>query len=147
VVIEKLDCIGTCTVLKSLLTMEPAKIVNGSHFAGAIQMLDNMITAVNVKYQHRDGWHIFTSPEIPGLYIASKDPRSAYEDVPVAVKRLIELDLQCHCEVVRAAPFDSFAHAELRRVPEGNGPLLRDEAFFVRGCLNDSSAGSVEGRA
>jgi len=104
----------------------------------------NLITTVNVTYRHRDGWHVFISPEIPGLYIASQDPKAAYEDVPVAVRRLIELDLNCKCEVVRAAPFDSFAHAVLGRVPEGDGPVLRDEAFFVRGCLDDSSASSLE---
>jgi hypothetical protein len=108
-------------------------------------MRSNVTTTVSVQYRHRDGWHIFTSQDIPGLYIASQNAKAAYEDVPVAVKRLLELDFKCSCEVVRTEPFDTFAQTVLGRVPEGDGPLLRDEAFFVRGCVDDRTGGSVQG--
>lgn len=108
-------------------------------------MATERVTTVNVNYRHQDGWHVFTSSDMAGLYVASKDARTAYEDVPVAVKRLIELDFDCTCEVTRPEPFDSFAQAVLGRVPEGDGPSLRDETLFVRGCRDDRSAGSVRG--
>jgi hypothetical protein len=107
-------------------------------------MPNDTITTVCVKYQHRDGWHVFTSPDMPGLYIASKEPRAAYEDVPIAVKRLIELDFNCTCDVIRPEPFDSFAQTALGRVPGGDSPLLRDEALFVKGRRNDRTAGAVQ---
>ena len=47
---------------------------------------------VNIRYKCRDEWHIFTSDDLPGLYVASKDVKKAFEDVPVAVNKLIELD-------------------------------------------------------
>lgn len=108
-------------------------------------MTSEAITTVSVQYRHRDGWHIFTSTDIPGLYVASQDARAAYEDVPIAVKRLIELDFNCQCDVKRGQPFDTFAQAALGHVPAGDGPLLRDEAIWVMGCRDDRSAGSLEG--
>jgi len=54
-------------------------------------------TTVNVEYKHRDGWHVFTSQDALGLYVASKDARTAYEDVPGALKMLMELDYSCQC--------------------------------------------------
>lgn len=107
-------------------------------------MNQDQVTTVNVQYRHRDGWHIFTSTDMAGLYIASRDPRAAYEDVPVGVRRLIELDFGCKCDVTRAQSFDTFAQAALGRVAEGD-VTLRDEAMIVRGCRDDRSAGPVEG--
>jgi hypothetical protein len=34
-----------------------------------------------VKHEHRDGWHTFTSPQLPGLCVASTDLQKAYKDV------------------------------------------------------------------
>lgn len=108
-------------------------------------MAAERVATVYVQYRHQDGWHVFTSKDIAGLYIASRDARTAYEDVPLALKRLIELDLNCTCEVTRPEPYDAFAQAVLGHVPEQDGILLRDEALFVRGCRDDRSASSVRG--
>jgi len=106
-------------------------------------MATEQVTTVSVQYRNQDGWHVFTSNDMAGLYVASLDARSAYEDVPVAVKRLIELDFKCICEVTRPQSFDTFAQAVLGRVPEDDGVMLRAETLFVRGCRDDRSAGSV----
>ena len=44
---------------------------------------------LNVGYRFIDGYHVFTSDEVDGLYVASKDPRRAYDDVRHAIKMLV----------------------------------------------------------
>ncbi|HRD28319.1 MAG TPA: hypothetical protein PLO65_08465 [Caulobacter sp.] len=101
-------------------------------------------TTVNVEYKHRDGWHVFTSQDALGLYVASKDARTAYEDVPGALKMLMELDYSCQCEVSRAIPFEQFAEKVLRGNDESTSPPeLRNESLHVRGCRNDSVVGPL----
>lgn len=46
------------------------------------------ITTVKVVYQKIEGWHVFTSPDLEGLYVASPDPRRAYDDVGTAIRNL-----------------------------------------------------------
>jgi hypothetical protein len=99
-------------------------------------------TIVNVEYKHRDGWHVFTSPDLHGLYIASQDPKAAYDDVPVAIQALIELDYSCRCTVTRALPFEEFAELTLHGDGESSSaPELRSEALTVRGCRDEFSPG------
>ena len=43
---------------------------------------------LEVSYQKIEGWHVFTSPDVAGLYVASPDPRKAYDDVASAVRCL-----------------------------------------------------------
>ena len=49
---------------------------------------------VDVIHDCKDGWHKFTSPQIPGLYIvaAADDLEEAYADIPRAIAELIFAD-------------------------------------------------------
>jgi hypothetical protein len=46
------------------------------------------------NFVHRviDGWHVITSPDVPGLYIASTDVSAAIADLGPAVRALRELN-------------------------------------------------------
>lgn len=66
------------------------------------------ITSIRVDYKHVDGWHIFTSGAVPGLYVASTSPEKAFNDVPVAVEKLLKLNAGIECRVAAETPFRSF---------------------------------------
>lgn len=45
-----------------------------------------------IDYKKVEDLHVFTCKELPGLLIAHKDYKTAYDDVPLAIEKLIELD-------------------------------------------------------
>jgi hypothetical protein len=104
-------------------------------------MSDEYIHTVMVQYKHRDGWHVFSSNDVPGLYVASKDPVKAYDDVPVALKQIMELDYACQWEVRRAPSFVEFRERLLKsRSNDDNEPQLQTESFVVMGRRCDRPA-------
>ena len=44
---------------------------------------------VAVEYRFIDGYHVFTSRDVYGLYVASKDPRKAFDGVAPAIQQLL----------------------------------------------------------
>ena len=51
-----------------------------------------MKTAICVRYFLQDGWHVFASEDLVGLYVAHKDFKQAFDDVPMSIQKLIALD-------------------------------------------------------
>lgn len=49
-------------------------------------------TSISVKYKNAGGWHVFASDDLPGLYVASEDAKRAFDDVPLAIEKLLELN-------------------------------------------------------
>jgi hypothetical protein len=45
---------------------------------------------VRVTYRNLDGVHVFTSEDVRGLYVAGRDIRQAYEEVPQALHELLK---------------------------------------------------------
>jgi hypothetical protein len=74
--------------------------------------MTELTTSIGVCYKHADGWHVFTCKELPGLYIASKDVERAYNDVPVAVEKLLQLDFGMKCKAVAELSFADFLKAQ-----------------------------------
>jgi len=60
---------------------------------------------VRVHRTVRDGWHVYTCEQLPGLYVASKDQRKAYGDVPIAIQALIKLDFGVDCLVAHKVEY------------------------------------------
>lgn len=48
---------------------------------------------VQVFYRYHKEHHVFTSPDVRGLYVASKDPRKAFNAVPASIKTLLAYEL------------------------------------------------------
>lgn len=65
-------------------------------------------TEVYIKRRIRDGWYVYTSDMVPGLLVASKDDRRAYDDVPVAIKLLFKLDFNVEVSVANKLGYDEF---------------------------------------
>jgi hypothetical protein len=60
---------------------------------------------IRVKYRFIDGYHVYTSDEVHGLYVAKRDARAAYEAVAPSLARLIELNEGVACQVEPALTF------------------------------------------
>jgi hypothetical protein len=73
-------------------------------------------TSIDVTHKVVEGWHVFESEQMPGLYIAHRDARRAYKAVGPAIEKLVGLDTGMVCRAVPDVPFNVFiskARAEL----------------------------------
>ncbi len=65
-------------------------------------------TSVCVRYTYAEEWHVFQSNDLPGLYVANKDAKKSYEDVALAIEKLIFLDEGVRCTVKPEMSFNEF---------------------------------------
>jgi hypothetical protein len=63
---------------------------------------------VAVHYRFIDGYHVFTSHEVYGLYVASKDPQRAYQRVGPAIEQLLNVNEGVSCQVEPAVSLREF---------------------------------------
>jgi hypothetical protein len=61
--------------------------------------------AIRVAYRFIDGYHIYTSDDVYGLYVASQDAQKAYAAVAPSLQKLIELNEGITCQVEPALLF------------------------------------------
>ena len=54
-------------------------------------------SSICVSYSFADGVHIFRSPDLPGLFVASHDADAAYNDVGPSIQQLLKLDAGIDC--------------------------------------------------
>lgn len=93
-------------------------------------------TSICAKYKTVDGWHIFESDDLPGLYIASKDAERAYNDIGPAIEKLIRLDEGLAVKVSAEKSYREFLNA----VKQDDGVtetalVLSDKRFVVAGAV------------
>lgn len=69
-----------------------------------------MVASASIEVTHKevDGNHIFEAEQMPGLYIASADPRVAFEAIAPAIEKLIKLDTGMVVRVAPEIPFTKF---------------------------------------
>lgn len=72
------------------------------------------MTDVQTKYKSSEGWHVFYSDELPGLYVANKDIERAYNDVGPCIEMLLKLDKGIECKVSPELPFQYAMPSEHR---------------------------------
>lgn len=63
-----------------------ARHMAGTNMEGAMHRGNLMSGTVRVSYRNVDGVHVFTSEDVRGFYVASKDLQEAYECVPEGLK-------------------------------------------------------------
>ena len=85
-------------------------------------------TSICVDYKSADGWHIFESAELRGLYVASRDAETAYNDVAPAIERLLLLDNNI---VVKATPEVSLQEF-IESTEHGKIAASETKAFIAR---------------
>jgi hypothetical protein len=57
------------------------------------------VTAIRVTYRLIDGFHVYTSDDVYGLYVANQDPKKAYDAVAPSLAKLILLNDGIVCRV------------------------------------------------
>lgn len=68
-------------------------------------------TSIDVSYRAEGGWHIFQADQMPGLYVASRDPLVAYSAVGPSIEKLVKLDTGYDVRVAPEVPFSDFIGA------------------------------------
>lgn len=80
--------------------------------------MGDKISSVGVRYKSTlDGWHVFTSDELPGLYVASQDAETAYNDVAPSIETLLSLDEGIDCCIRPEVPFAQFVSMLKTHIP------------------------------
>lgn len=94
-------------------------------------------TSICARYKFSEGWHIFDSDELPGLYVASRDPEQAFKNVAQVIEGLFKLDHGVEITVVPEMPVKEFL-SRIASHDESNddAPLvMSDRRFHVVGAL------------
>ncbi len=86
---------------------------------------------VAVEYRFIDGYHVFTSRDVYGLYVASRDPRKAYDAVAPAIKQLLNVNEGVSCSVEATVPLSQFVEA-LRKPGSASPAQLGPRQFVLR---------------
>lgn len=110
-------------------------------------MHPEMATVIDVRREVRDGWYIYTSDQLPGLYLASPDDRKAYEDLPAAIRELIRLESGVECRIMPKVGYREF-QALLQQANGAAGaaagraadrPASRELSFVVEGLRPENA--------
>jgi hypothetical protein len=81
------------------------------------------VEIITVLHEREDGWHKFTSPEIPGFYmiVEPSDLGGAYDDIPRAIEALILADSGAHVSIRPEKTFSEY----LASLPTSHQPATR----------------------
>jgi hypothetical protein len=85
------------------------------------------------KYKNVDGIHVFYSDDMPGLYVAHKDAKTAFDDVGPSIQALLKLDEGVDVEVKAAQDFREFLHILRKDKDAANGSqlVMSDKRYFI----------------
>lgn len=79
------------------------------------------VTSIAVEYKYVDNWHVFSCLDLPGLYVASADAKTAYNDVGTAIEKLLKLNYGIQCSAIPEESVASFlrkASGSVNDLPE-----------------------------
>lgn len=88
-------------------------------------------TSITALYKVVDGWHVFVSPELPGLYVASQDLAKAYNDVARSIEMLLSLDSGIKCAASPDLPLDEFVATVKGRKLDSDSYVPAERRFSV----------------
>jgi hypothetical protein len=66
---------------------------------------------IRVVYRFIDGYHVYTSDDVHGLYVAHQDARQAYEAVAPSLEKLIQLNDGIVCRVEPALTYSELVRS------------------------------------
>ena len=106
---------------------------------------------IRVRYRERDKWHVFTCEELPGLFVASKDRKLDFSDLPDAIRMLLKLDFKRDYVVSHKLTYEEFVQRDWlsRRaqstVNTRTEQLVSNEANAISFILEPSRESSAAG--
>lgn len=65
-------------------------------------------TSICVSHKFTEDWHVFSSDDLPGLYVASRNSEVAFKDVGNAIEKLLMLNEGITCKAVPELTFKEF---------------------------------------
>ena len=80
--------------------------------------------AIAVSYRFIDGYHVYTSSDVYGLYVSNRDARAAYDAVGPSLERLIKLNEGIDCRVEPVMTFSEL----IRAMRHPGEPIVREGA-------------------
>jgi hypothetical protein len=86
-------------------------------------------TSICVNYKFAEQWHVFSSDDLPGLYVASRDAERAYKDVGAAIEKLLRLNEGIACRARPELSFQQFL--EQSENDDEQGLVLSDKRFSL----------------
>ena len=94
---------------------------------------DRTAATVCVQYCFIEGYHVFTSDDVYGLYVASRDAREAFSNLAPAIELLVKLNEDINCVVEPAVSFREFLESVRKPSSETEHPkALRSQSFVLR---------------
>jgi hypothetical protein len=112
--------------------------MRGSYVQIQETMTDARAAVVYVQYRFMEGYHVFTSKDVEGLYVASQDPRKAYESLKPAIELLIRENEGINCEIEHAVSLPEFledVRSQREEVEVPHPATLKNTKFVLR-CVN-----------
>lgn len=92
-------------------------------------------TSVCVRYRGVEGWNVFDSDGLPGLYVASKDAAVAFNDVAPAIEALLFLDEGVECTARPELTLEEFLHSLKGEAAVESPLVMADKRFTVSGMV------------
>jgi hypothetical protein len=74
-----------------------------------------LTAAIRVSYRFIDGYHVYTSDDVYGLYVANRDPARAYAAVGPSLEKLIRLNEGISCRVEPVLTFSELVRSARHR--------------------------------
>ncbi len=78
--------------------------------------------ALRVAYRFIDGYHVYTSDDVYGLYVANRDAGKAYDAIAPSLEKLIQLNDGITCRVEPALTYSEL----VRSVRHPDQPLITE---------------------
>lgn len=90
---------------------------------------------VKVEHSYREGYHIFTSPDLRGLYVANRNPEKAFNEVPHAIQLLLKLNEGIDCKVELPYSFHEFLrHTRSNQRRRVSRPATLESGTYLVQC-------------
>ena len=93
-------------------------------------MPDSHFSTITIDYRLVDGWHVFTSADVHGLYVANEDQEAAFNSIAPTVETLLQLNENVRVEVRPAVTFTRFLD-QMKRKTTGTAPSPGNSQFVV----------------
>lgn len=93
-------------------------------------------TSICARYKGVEGWHVFDCDDLPGLYVASRDPATAFNDVAPAIEKLLMLDEGVNCVATPELSIEEFLSSiKGAETAETKHLVMADKRFSVASLI------------
>jgi len=93
--------------------------------------MSNKAPIVRVQHELRDGFHIFTSVDVYGLYVASQKLEKAVAELQPALEEMLRLNYAINCTVEPHPTFGEFI-AHYRGDQNAHVPVPGEALFAMQ---------------